>query len=46
MEKKKNLDAVPEEEMTVTDESHHFFFHHHTGSDCDVRLNVLLFCRV
>ena len=27
----------------ITDESHHFFFHHHTGSDCDVRLNVLLF---
>lgn len=27
----------------ITDESHHFFFHHHTGSDCDVRLDVLLF---
>ena len=35
-----------EEKHEIKDESNHFFFHHHTGSDCDVRLDVLLFCRV
>ena len=35
-----------EEKHEIKDESNHFFFHHHTGSDRDVCLDVLLFCRV
>ena len=38
---------IPEEEkLEIMDESYDFFFHHHTGSDRDVCLDILLFCRV
>ena len=41
-----NLYGKKEEKHEIKDESNHFFFHHHTGSDRDVCLDVLLFCRV